>query len=48
LAEKTACLKIIRQSADKGPVTLLYAARDKDRNYAAALRELMGNESEEA
>jgi uncharacterized protein YeaO (DUF488 family) len=41
MADKQACLDIIWQSENKGPVTLLYAARDKDHNFAAALRELL-------
>ena len=41
LAEKPAALAVLRTAAARGPVTLLYAARDPVHNQAVVLRELL-------
>lgn len=47
LAEKPQALAELRELARHGPVTLLFAARDEQRNNAVVLREVLcANESE--
>lgn len=41
IAERAADLEQIRAFARKGPVTLIYAARDEEHNNAVALREML-------
>jgi uncharacterized protein YeaO (DUF488 family) len=41
LAERADALAPLLQAARRGPVTLLFAARDRERNNAVALRELV-------
>jgi uncharacterized protein YeaO (DUF488 family) len=42
LEKKPELLEAIRNSAEKGTVTLLYSARDTERNNAVALKEALG------
>ena len=41
LAENPAALGLLRKEARKGPITLIYAARDKEHNGAVALRKFL-------
>ena len=42
LRENEEQVKLLKGEIDKGPVTLVYGARDEEHNEAALLRELLG------
>lgn len=45
LKEKTALLATIKEQVKMGPVTLLYSAKDEQRNQAVGLRSFLMNQS---